>query len=63
MTRQSDLQPWVGSPRSMHMRSHVPPGAGHGVRDVGPEGCELLRMHRPHHYAKPRPLRTTALTA
>jgi glyoxylate utilization-related uncharacterized protein len=27
---------------------HVPPGAEHGVRDVGPEGCVLLQMHRPH---------------
>lgn len=27
---------------------HVPPGAQHPVADVGPEGCTLLQMHRPH---------------
>jgi quercetin dioxygenase-like cupin family protein len=27
---------------------HVPPGVAHGVRDVEPEGCVLLQMHRPH---------------
>jgi mannose-6-phosphate isomerase-like protein (cupin superfamily) len=27
---------------------HVPPGAWHGVTDVGPQGCTMLQMHRPH---------------
>ena len=27
---------------------HVPPGQRHPVEDVGPEGCTLLQMHRPH---------------
>ena len=27
---------------------HVPPGAEHGVRDVGEDGCVLLQLHRPH---------------
>lgn len=27
---------------------HVPPGAHHPVCDVGPEGCTILQMHRPH---------------
>jgi len=28
--------------------AHVPPGTEHGVHDVGPDGCVLLQMHRPH---------------
>ena len=27
---------------------HVPPGKRHPIEDVGPEGCTLLQMHRPH---------------
>jgi quercetin dioxygenase-like cupin family protein len=27
---------------------HVPPGARHAIRDVGPDGCTLLHVHRPH---------------
>jgi glyoxylate utilization-related uncharacterized protein len=27
---------------------HVPPGAQHAIRDVGPSGCMILQMHRPH---------------
>jgi len=27
---------------------HVPPGVEHGVREVGPEGCVILQIHRPH---------------
>ncbi|MGZ4650925.1 MAG: cupin domain-containing protein [Kineosporiaceae bacterium] len=27
---------------------HVPPGVRHRVEDVGPEGCLMLQMHRPH---------------
>jgi len=27
---------------------HVPPGIQHPVEDVGPDGCTLLQMHRPH---------------
>ncbi len=27
---------------------HVPPGVRHTVEDVGPEGCVMLQMHRPH---------------
>lgn len=27
---------------------HVPPGAEHRVEGVGPDGCVLLQMHRPH---------------
>ncbi|HET7689987.1 MAG TPA: hypothetical protein VFK41_06400, partial [Nocardioidaceae bacterium] len=27
---------------------HVPPRTEHEVREVGPEGCVLLQMHRPH---------------
>lgn len=27
---------------------HVPPGVVHRITDVGPEGCTLLQMHRPH---------------
>lgn len=26
---------------------HVPPGVEHPVRDVGPDGCTLLQVHRP----------------
>jgi quercetin dioxygenase-like cupin family protein len=28
--------------------AHVPPGAAHAATDVGPQGCTLLQMHRPH---------------
>lgn len=27
---------------------HVPPGSRHQISDVGPEGCTILQMHRPH---------------
>ncbi len=27
---------------------HVPPGVTHRVEDVGPDGCTILQMHRPH---------------
>ena len=27
---------------------HVPPGAEHSVGEVGPDGCTLMQMHRPH---------------
>ncbi len=27
---------------------HVPPGVVHRVEDVGPDGCTILQMHRPH---------------
>jgi hypothetical protein len=27
---------------------HVPPGQRHPIEEVGPEGCTLLQMHRPH---------------
>jgi hypothetical protein len=27
---------------------HVPPGAAHAGTDVGPSGCTLVQMHRPH---------------
>jgi ChrR Cupin-like domain len=27
---------------------HVPPGARHAICDVGPGGCTVLQMHRPH---------------
>jgi hypothetical protein len=27
---------------------HVPPGARHPVSQIGPEGCTVLQMHRPH---------------
>ena len=27
---------------------HVPPDVVHPVTDVGPQGCTLLQMHRPH---------------
>jgi glyoxylate utilization-related uncharacterized protein len=27
---------------------HVPPDAEHSVGEVGPEGCTLMQMHRPH---------------
>jgi mannose-6-phosphate isomerase-like protein (cupin superfamily) len=27
---------------------HVPPGVHHRVEDVGPHGCVVLQMHRPH---------------
>lgn len=27
---------------------HVPPQVRHAVENVGPEGCLLLQMHRPH---------------
>jgi hypothetical protein len=28
--------------------AHVPPGVAHAGTDVGPRGCTLLQMHRPH---------------
>lgn len=28
--------------------AHVPPGAAHAATNVGPHGCTLLQMHRPH---------------
>jgi glyoxylate utilization-related uncharacterized protein len=28
--------------------AHVPPGHAHAAVDVGPDGCTLLQMHRPH---------------
>ena len=28
--------------------AHVPPGAEHGISEVGPDGCMVLQMHRPH---------------
>jgi hypothetical protein len=28
--------------------AHVPPGAEHAVGEIGPEGCTLMQMHRPH---------------
>lgn len=27
---------------------HVPPGVVHRIADIGPEGCTILQMHRPH---------------
>ena len=27
---------------------HVPPGAEHPIAEVGPDGCVMLHMHRPH---------------
>jgi hypothetical protein len=27
---------------------HVPPGAEHGIDDVGTDGCVVLHLHRPH---------------
>lgn len=27
---------------------HVPPGVWHPVENVGPDGCTVLQMHRPH---------------
>jgi hypothetical protein len=28
--------------------AHVPPGVSHPATDVGPDGCVLMQMHRPH---------------
>ena len=30
----------------------VPPGVRHPIEEVGPEGCTLLQMHRPHAFAE-----------
>jgi quercetin dioxygenase-like cupin family protein len=39
---------FAGRPVTAGSYAHVPPGEPHPAGDVGPEGCTLLQMHRPH---------------
>lgn len=38
----------AGHPVGPSSYLHVPPGAWHPFEDVGPQGCVVLQMHRPH---------------